>query len=149
LQEGPAHRIPARSENVDSEPEEYDPSEPTSPTREKTGKDRGSFTKYSHSHGADNDSEENEDCDEYGDTLSPNSDQLFDDYGNPIKKNSPALFDDYGNPIKSDTQIAAFDDYGNPISLKTEHVDEYDPSVPTEADSPGKILHFRLNVVKI
>lgn len=147
LQEGPAPRLPARSENVDSEPEEYDPSEPTSPTREKTGKDRGAFAKYSHSPGADNDSEENENCDEYGD--SPNSDQIFDDYGNPIKKNSPALFDDYGNPIKSDTQIAAFDDYGNPIKLKTEHVDEYDPSVPTEADSPGKILHFRLNVVKI
>lgn len=68
---------------------------------------------------------------EYGNPIDSESDQLFDDYGNPIKS-EPIDFDDYGNPIKKQ----AFHDYGNLMNVKAD-ADEYDPSVPTEADSPG------------
>lgn len=117
FQSAPPHPPPEHHED----PEEYDPSEPTSPTLEKhKGKHHGSHIK--------NGSQEKFEYDEYGNLIDNGSEQLFDDYGNPIDQKSGVLFDDYGNPIK----------------VKRESVDEYDPSVPTEADSPDKTLSFQM-----
>lgn len=132
LQSAPPRPPPHRHED----PEEYDPSEPTSPTLEKhKGKRHGAHIK--------NGSEEKFEYDEYGNLINNDSEQLFDDYGNPIDQKLGTLFDDYGNPIK----------------IKRESADEYDPSVPTEADSPGSqiskfieilmILSLRSKIIKL
>lgn len=122
-------------EQPKSGPEEYDPSEPTSPTVERN-------SRFGHSKRNSNGSmyrdESQENFDEYGNPIEEEPEEMYDDYGNLIKK-EPIEFDDYGNPIKKEE----LDDYGNPVDE-----DEYDPSVPTEENSPDKTLSFHVKKEK-
>lgn len=117
MQRQPTPYQPIYQEEQYDDPDEYDPSEPTSPTGEKLESKNRNHKDYGRSRNHDSDSDNS---DEYGTSMK--SDNFYDDYGNPIQ-----------------TEETEFDDYGNPIKVKREPVDEYDPSVPTEADSPEKL----------